>query len=147
MDNKLFLLRDLTKEDLPFLYNSFLKSYRDSPAVKSVPNSIYYAGQHAIIETIIASPHATIFIACNPDDIQQIYGYALGEMHDTTAVVHWIYCKHPFRGNGIGTALVGALIKDAQTIYYTHRVKNIEKLLGDRPFIFNPYAATMRPAA
>lgn len=141
-ENSLFTIRPLSKEDVPFIYNSWLKSYRDSPMVKSIPNTIYYAEHHKVIENLLRQPGCLAGVACNPEDANQIYGYVVGEtlpgIPDPCLCIHWVYCKHPFRGNGIAKALF-QWIGQAKSNVYTHRVKNVEKLIGERPFTFNPY--------
>lgn len=140
----LFQLRTVQPSDIPFLFNSWLKSYRDSPMVKSIPNTTYYNAHHTIIERLLKSPGAIAYIACNPEDPDQIYAYIVGEYwQDVATVIHWIYCKHPFRSNGIGSALIAKLldriVAPGHITYYSHRVKNTEKLLGERQYTFNPY--------
>lgn len=138
MENKLFDIRPLLSADVPFVYNSWLKSYRDSPMVKSIPNTIYYAEHHKVIENLLKQTNCLAAVACNPEDANQIYGYIVGEMIEKALCVHWVYCKHPFRGNGIAKALF-QWIGESTANTYTHRVKNVEKLIGERPFTFNPY--------
>jgi hypothetical protein len=153
----LFHIRPVSAGDVSFIYNSWLKSYRDSPQVKSIPNTLYYAEHHAVIENIFKSPNCTIGIACNPEEQDQIYGYLVGDILDRitkvqasgyVAVVHWLYVKHPFRMNGIAKGLFNWFTLDHKdlTFVYTHRVKNVEKLIGERPFVFNPYLLSNRVA-
>lgn len=129
-----FVLRAARGEDLPFIFNSFLKSYRDAPAVSGVPNTLYYDGQHALIERLLKDGKA--IVACATDDPEQIMGYGIGG----ASVIHWIYVKHPFRGFGIGKALEGALVGQApEQVFYTHRVKATDRLVRNRPYTFNPF--------
>ena len=147
---ELFTIRDAQPDDVPFIFNSWLKSYRDSPMVKSIPNTIYYDEHHRVIERILQAPTTKAFVACNPEDANQIYGYVIAdEKSDQTSgpyatTYHWLYCKHPFRGNGIAKALFQKVqdrpVQPGHQTFYTHRVKNVENLIGDRVFVFNPYA-------
>jgi GNAT superfamily N-acetyltransferase len=136
-----FMLRQLTKDDLPFLFNSFLKSFRDAPAMVGIPNALYYASQHALIERLMASAGSRVLVACSKDDPSQIYGYGLGEVATVGSVIHWIYVKHPFRGFGIGKTLEQALIQsNPVTVFFTHRVKPLERLLKNRTgYTYNPF--------
>lgn len=148
---ELFAIRDALPDDVPFVFNSWLKSYRDSPMVKSIPNTIYYDEHHRVIERLLQSPDIHAHVACNPEDHNQIYGYVIAEKHIdpdikcVSTTFHWIYCKHPFRGNGIAKALYEKVQNSYPALpghqtFYTHRVKNVENLIGDRLFVFNPYA-------
>lgn len=142
--------RQLDPTDESFVYNSFLKSFRDSPMVRGVPNTIYFVKQHEIIEKYLANPDAQNIVACNPEDPSQIYGYILGQtisaIPKDAAALHWVYVKQPFRNWGIARALyqkflsvVGELIS-LSAIYYTHRVKTADRLLQSVPHvIFNPF--------
>lgn len=132
-----FALRPPESADVPFLYNSWLKSYRDSPTVAGIPNTLYYTGQHALIERLLRD--CEVVIACSKEDPGQILGYGIGETGLGTATVHWIYVKHPFRGFGIGRALYQDLVGDQANVYFTHRPKNGERLLRGRPVTYNPY--------
>jgi hypothetical protein len=145
----LFTVRHLTTADENFIYNSWLKSYRDSPTVKSIPNTLYYDTHHKVIEGILNSPYLKSCAACNPDDPDQIYGYAIGEETDKTRVTHWVYCKHPFRNFGIGTALHNSLFTSKPFVgsaYFTHRMKTTDRLLeSKRSLVYNPYLLQWRP--
>jgi hypothetical protein len=142
-DNPLYILRKAAADDFPLFYNSWLKSYRDAPPAKTIPNKIYYESHHRVIENVFGSPVCKLSVACNPEDPNQIYGYAVGELPTPkTLVIHWVYCKHPFRGNGIARDLVKSFMLyplDEMTIFYTHKVKNMDKLVEGRPFVYNPY--------
>jgi hypothetical protein len=72
-------LRELEASDIPFVYNSWLHSYRSSPAVRNIPNSVYYAEHHAVIERILASGRLISFVECDVVDPQVLYGYVVAE--------------------------------------------------------------------
>ena len=42
-------LRPLTEEDYPFLYNSWLKSYRFSLFAERITNTIYFEDHHHVL--------------------------------------------------------------------------------------------------
>ncbi len=129
--------------DHAFIYNSALKSYRDSPMVRGIPNTIYFAKQHALIENFLADPRCLGIVACSVNDPTQIYGYLLGQSYPEGIAVHWVYVKQPFRNCGIARKLYETFTKqagNAAAIYYTHRVKTVDGLLKSRPHVtFNPY--------
>ena len=135
----LFVLRQVETADLPFIYNSWLKSYRDAPAVAGIPNTLYYQGQHALIERLLKD--SVVVVACSSDDPSQIMGYGVGEVQPSPGrtVLHWLYVKHPFRGFGIMRSLEGALVNKASQVFYTHRVKSCDRLMRSRPYVFNPF--------
>jgi GNAT superfamily N-acetyltransferase len=143
MTNADIRVRPMAKADESFIYHSWLKSYRDSPTVRSIPNTIYFARHHDIIERLFNDPATVVNIACNPEDENQIYGYIVGGkwtgVDASGPVIHWIYVKHPFRGAGIGGTLEKLLVADAANVVFTHRVKQMDRLLKDKAYTYNPY--------
>lgn len=135
-------LREPTANDNSFIFNSWLQSFRDSATVKGVPNTIYYKEQHRLIEGILANPNSKVAIACNSEDPEQIYGYIVFDsfgLHEPL-VIHWIYCKHPFRNFGVGKLLEQVALKSSPSVVtYTHSTKLTSKLLKNRTYIYNPY--------
>lgn len=140
-ETAVFAVRDAAEADKAFIYNSWLKSFRDAPAVRTVPNKHYFDGHHKCISAVMSSPGFVCYIACNDKDPEQIYGYLVAERKADGLVIHWIYCKHPFRGFGIASTLEEKLLTDidARTVRYSSKVKNITRILKDRPYIYNPY--------
>lgn len=139
----LWTVRPGNAADRPLVFNSFLKSYRDAPEFASVPNSIYYRSFHAIIDALLASPTAGFIVACSPDDHDQIYGYAIGELRDggRTLVVHWVYTKHSFRRHGIGSALVASLksTKGVEEFFKSTRPSSKVPFSAVAGFQYNPF--------
>ncbi len=138
-----FNIRAATIADISLVFNSLLKSHRDSASVKSVPNSIYYAEHHKTIEKILSSPGLVLLVACGQEDSDQVFGYVLAERFPDKHVVHFIYVKYSFRKFGIAKALLAAAnatnISDLP-IMYSHQPKNGETLLKKIPsYVFNPY--------
>lgn len=138
--------RLLDESDHAFVYNSFLKSYRDSPMVRGVPNTIYFAKQHELIENFLVDPRSMGVVACSAVDPTQIYGYILGQSiageSAPALAIHWVYCKQPFRNCGIARKLYEQLSSSMKpsAMYFTHRVKTVDRLVQSLPhLIFNPY--------
>lgn len=133
-----YLLRDANEGDHSFIYNSWLKSYRDSPVTKHIPNSIYYENHHNIIENLLNNNKVVVVVVCNPEDKGQIFAYSVSEYRDGKVILHWVYTKHPFRGFGLGRMLVTRFINTYERVYYTHFTKPSSKLLTDK-LQYNPY--------
>ncbi len=133
-------LRLATSEDAAFIFNSWLKAYRHSKVVQSIPNEIYFNGQHKVIEGLVK--RAQFIIACNPTDESQIFGYGVGEMLESVLCVHFIYVKEPYRKLGIAATLLQALGHTAGSPYlYTHRTHAAEKLESKGGLVYHPYLA------
>lgn len=138
----LYEVRDIRPEDEPFIFSSWLRSYRGSSFARQVPNPIYYRHQHKLIEGVLNHPHRVALIACNPEDREQIFGYVIGTREAKNLYLHWIYVKHPLRNFGLARFLEEDLldIYDPHQVYYTARVKHLPNLLKDRNYIYHPYA-------
>lgn len=125
-----FDLRFSTENDLPFIYNSWLKDYRGSDFAKFINDKDFFTYHHILIEEIIKRPSSDILIACDPEDSNVIYGWVCVEAQTT---LHYAYVKASFRGLGIFTKLLNnsslpLLIqpkselseKDSGSLIYTH---------------------------
>src|SRR4051812_3597276 len=95
-DNLALKIRYATNEDIPFIFSSWLKCFRDTGLMnRGVPNTIYFQNHHKILQKI--AQRAKIYVACNASDVSQIYGWIAGEYIEGTFVLHFIYIKHAFR--------------------------------------------------
>lgn len=131
-------LRIANDEDLPFIFNSWLKSFRDSFFSRDIPDTIYFSDHHKIIEKILKN--SVVMISCNEDDPTQIYGYAVGSQEDGIFVLHYIYVKYTFRSLGIGTLLLKSFGHSGETAsVYTHHNNLAHKLASKYNFIYHPY--------
>lgn len=135
-------IRPIKEQDLAFIYNSWLKSYREAPAVRTVPNHIYYTEHHEIIEKILKSPYSEILVACDPLNDDILYGYVVGEHMEHNLTLHWVYCKQEWRRRGVATGLLGQLKSRSADlpIQYTHFTRFIKKLKENQEITYNPYA-------
>lgn len=136
------LIRAARPEDASFIYNSWLQSFRDAPMVKGVPNSIYYKEQHRLIEDILAQPTCKVAVVCNPDDHHQIYAYSVYDLLGAgmPLIIHWVYCKHPFRLFGLATKLAEHMTNQLPSIIsYSHMTKMTSKVVKTRQMLYNPY--------
>lgn len=131
-------LRTANDEDLPFIFNSWLKSYRFSHFAEKITNTIYFSDHHKVIEKILKN--SIVMISCNEDDPSQMYGYAVGSQVDGIFVLHFIYIKHTFRNMGLGTMLLESYGFDSDNAsVYTHHTRIAEKLAAKYNFVYHPY--------
>ena len=117
-------IREYERGDVPFIFNSWLKSYRGSPVVRSVPNTIYYAEHHEVISGILASANLELWVACDEGNPNTILGYVVGESREDCTLIHWVYAKQPVRMQGLAKTLLGKVLDgESKTLYYTHHTK------------------------
>ena len=131
-------LRTANDEDLPFIFNSWLKSFRDSYFARDIPDTIYFADHHKVIERLLKN--SVVMISCNEDDPSQLYGYAVGSEEDGIFVLHFIYVKYTFRNLGIGTLLLKTFGHTGESAsVYTHCNSLAIRLAAKYNFVYHPY--------
>lgn len=131
-------LRKAIQDDVGFIFNAWLKSFKFSHFARNITNTIYFAEQHKLIERLLKS-NDTI-IACNTDDPTQIYGFINAGHVDGILCVNYIYVKQSFRNLGIGKILLNSFEHDAASAsVYTHYTRMSEKLAAKYNFVYHPY--------
>ena len=130
--------RGATPDDANFIFNSWLKSYRNSQFARLITNTIYFTEQHKLIETLLKT--CTVIMVCSQTDPNQIYGYSVVEEIDGILVIHYVYVKHSFRNMGIGNALMekAGYKKETASIYTMH-TQAVDRLFHKYNIIFHPY--------
>ncbi len=94
----------LSDED--FVYSSWIHCLGNSKPYSSLDRNWFAAAQHALIERLLN--RSRVFIACDPEDEDQIYGYIVGELD--RAILHWVYVKQRFRKVNVATRLFEAAL-------------------------------------
>jgi len=129
--------RTAGEADLPFIYSSWLKSYRNSNFAKPISNDVYYENHHDIIEDLLAS--SQVILACNVNDPAQIMGYVVASKINGILTYHYLYVKHTYRRLGIGKLLFNVFEQPDQPACYTHETATAKKLAPRYNLIYNPY--------
>lgn len=131
-------LRAATEDDVNFIFNSWLKSYRHSHFAKYIANETYYTEHHRIIETLLKK--YTVVVACDEKDSTQILGYICAGNVQNCFVVHYVNVKHAFRNMGIGKELLNSFNHNPDVAgIYTHHTRIAERLASKYNFMFYPY--------
>lgn len=96
-------LRGAKIEDLPFIYSTWLRSYRyASQFAKKISNSVFYEWHHKVIDRFIERG-GKIFIAHAPGEPEVILGYLC--LEGDLSTIQYIYVKKAFRKMGIAKEL------------------------------------------
>lgn len=131
-------IRHATDEDISFIFNSWLKSFRNGALCREVSNTVYFAGHHKLLESLI--PKCQLLIACSPEDSSQIYSYIVFTRIDGVFVCHYIYTKHTYRRLGVAKALLELTGYDKKTLScFTHYMKSLEKKYEKYSMVYHPY--------
>ena len=133
--------------DLSFMIQSWLRSHCRSDFARRIPRPHYMANHHGIVVQLMLNSAQSngqnsatergivdcinsgkelksggVWVACNPDDPDQIFGYLVGEPR----VLHYIYVKAPFRRNGIARKLVARCFGSEMSKNQVQKTKNTE---------------------
>jgi hypothetical protein len=130
-----FRVRVGTVQDHDFVYATWLRAFRTSAFAHGIRTSVYFAGQHRRVATILARPGTTVLIAAPDGDDLTILGYAVIEGH----TVHWVHVKEAFRRFGLARALLAGL---PETFRFSHRIGGlVESLIREHAphAIYDPY--------
>ncbi len=131
-------LRTATQEDVSFIFNSWLKSYRQSNFARSIANEVYFNEHHKVIEDLVRTNKVTV--ACSESDSNQLYGYIVAGTHEGFFVLHYIYVKHSFRAMGIGSMLLNSFEHDPSVASVcTHWNRVCDKLGPKYGMVYHPY--------
>lgn len=133
-------IRAATEGDLGFIFNSWLKSYKNSAYSKFITNPVYYDMHHKVIESILK--RSKVYVAVSVSDPTRIFGYVCTELSAGTQVIHYAYVKETFRKMGILTMLLEEL-KLPDAFFYSHSTMLGTTVCGrlKQKTVYNPYLA------
>lgn len=111
--------------DEPFIFHSWLSSFRSSRFAGCVPNHLYWDVYRVAIEQLIARG-AKILVATVPGKPNLLMGFLCHEtLRNGEVVVHYCYVKDPYRKSNIATRLIEEIRTDHEKpIFYTFRTEN-----------------------
>lgn len=131
-------VRSLIETDLPFIFNSWLKAFRNSKFAAEVQQNVYFSEQHKLIEKLLGRCQTLIIGAAN--DPATVYGYVVYEYIQGIFVLHFAYVKHDFRTLGLFKELMKATKHDFSTLgMYTHRIRGGYVLEDKYNLVYSPY--------
>lgn len=100
----------MVPEDEPFVYSSWLKSFRASKTNFGQTGRIYHANQSAKISSILERDTTRAIVACDPEDPEHIFAHIVFEVFHSAIVIHYIYVKESYRRLGLAHALLEFVI-------------------------------------
>jgi hypothetical protein len=104
--------------DGPFVYKSWIESYRNSKRAGVVPGHVFYA-LHKIAINQLLSRGMHIAMAVNPDDRDQVLGFIAWE--SPGPILHYCFTKSIFRRQGVASLLTAyANFAPEGPIFCTH---------------------------
>jgi len=132
-------MRTPKDEDVSFIFNSWLKSYRSSAFAKDQCNTVYYDNYKKIVGSIIN--RSLITVLCNPEDEDHLFGYVVFEyLPSDNLLVHYIYIKHTYRKAGLAKKLIENIRKSQNPILTSHNT-HVCQTTKSIIYIYDPYRA------
>jgi hypothetical protein len=96
-----FNIRKATGQDLPFIYSTWLNSFKHSSNIgKSCRSTIFFEEYRQIIDNILAQ--SEVRVACHHEVPDVIFGYAVYDPE----CIHYAFTKESFRKLGIAKKLL-----------------------------------------
>jgi hypothetical protein len=134
-----YKMRTPKEEDVSFIFNSWLKSYRSSDFAKNQCNSVYYENYKKIVENIIN--RSLITILCNVEDDNHILGYVVfEELPGENLLLHYLYIKHTYRKCGLAKNVISSIRKSNNPILTSHHTRVCETSKSII-YVYDPYRA------
>lgn len=131
-------LRRADESDIGFIFNSWLRSYRNSIFARNITNITFFSEHHKVIEKLVK--HGQLVVACDNEDTTHLYGYICADYVDGIFCLHYMYVKHTYRNLGIGKTLLNAFEHDiSHAAVYTHHTKMAERLAAKYNMVYHPY--------
>lgn len=124
------LIRPYQPADLGLIINQWLgRDWRDSKYSGVVPNDQFKRVYAECIRQLLARG-ATIGVACNPSKPEHLLGWACYEHTPRDRILHFVYVRSLFRGQGLGRALLTEVGFPRGVAYvYTFRTRDSDRFL------------------
>jgi GNAT superfamily N-acetyltransferase len=131
-------IREAQEGDIPFLFSSWLKSFRSGLMPKKVDNTIFFSEHHKLAERLLK--RSKTLVATDPADPATIYGYLVFERIEGIFVLHYVYVKHTFRAMGVMRQLMAATEQDFKLAgLFSHMTEIMERLALKYNLVYHPY--------
>lgn len=140
-------MRKPTPSDIPFIKDSWLRSFERSWHVKRVPPATYRYNHGRLVDRLLV--RSTTLVACDPADPWVVWGWICGEWDSGVLCAHYTYVKEGLRGYRVATKLYESLCegRTPDAVVYTHDSKAAlpfskgleEQGVLDVPVLYNPY--------
>lgn len=125
------IMRPATPDEMDFVLDSWLKSYKFSPWAGVQENHKYFVNQREAIEALLA--RGAVLTVAEWPETERVAGYICHEHKDSVDVVHYVYVKDHWRKMGVGKSLVNHVSRGGQLIY-TFRTRASKYILPGAVF-------------
>ena len=131
LDAKPYTFRPYTPEDIPFIQSSWGKSYYlEGPGNTLFKADVFHKYHRPLREWVLNKPNATAIVCSSKDDPSFILGFSILEKpEEPVLILHYIYVKFSFRGEGIGRELFNRSIV-MRPVLFTHETSKAQKIMS-----------------
>ena len=129
--------RPYLREDIPFIQNSWGRSYYNAvPKHRVLTPEVFHTYHRPKREKFFANPTAAVIIA-SPEKNDLILGYVAVEKPpiEDCIIIHYLYVKEVFRGEGIGLELLRKVSNG--TVFFTHLTPSGRAILRTHPTLMS----------
>lgn len=123
--------RPYVQDDIPFILSSWSNSYFSGANYKKAVSPEGFNKYHRRIrENYLDRPTAAVIVCCATEDNNLILGWIAVEKpeEDEHLILHYIYVKDAFKGNGIAKELL-TMAHVSDKIVYTHKTDRAEMIM------------------
>ncbi len=132
---ELVTARGVHEADLNFIMATFLRGlYYGDSWFSQMPKAIFMNKYHEIITNLLLNPNTEVTVACLKEDPEVILAYTIASKDGS--ILHWAFCKKPWRSIGIVKDLVS---KDLKQVTHLTKV-GLSIIKKHESLIFNPFA-------
>ena len=122
-------IRDASADDLAFIIDSWLASFRNSHFAGPISMRRYREVYRVEICSLIDRPGVIVRVAYYRENPSQILGFLCFDRGRGNSIVHFAYVKKPFRRRGIFALLMNdAGIDTKRKFSYTYRTRAASEL-------------------
>lgn len=129
--------RRATREDMPFIVDSFLESFRTSHAAGLICMDDWRVVMTRQLSLLLARTGVEIHVAYHPGDtdrVADLYGWVAVERSDPGPFVLYCYVKQAYRRLGVGKALLRASgLEPTGSWSYAAKTAIVTKLTSKMP--------------
>jgi GNAT superfamily N-acetyltransferase len=123
--------RMMKPNDLNFVFDSWLKSWRSNKYAGVIPNNLYYSTYRSTIEGLVGRG-AEVVVAVNSEDEDHILGYVCFETTpDGFSCIHYLYVKDPYLKRGVDAILLEQ-VKGQKPGFFTFKYSQVTEALFKR---------------
>lgn len=116
-------LRPAIDEDLPFVLKTWTRSYAADPGSGSQTRPRLVSGIRGTILDLLQHSTTELLVGCNEKTLL-IEGFVCFDTGRPFPVLHYVYVKEGYRGNGYGSQLIAAARADKTgPVRYTFRTR------------------------